>query len=67
MVEVNRTKVFAVTAVLPSNLNGMLTLAFEIKFTEEVTSILTLDWALARGKEASFVFRTKYSHFRRSL
>src|SRR5687768_6328292 len=66
-VEVNRTKVFAVTAVLPSNLNGMFTLTFEIKFAEEVASIFTLDWALARGEETSLVLRTKYSHFRSSL
>ena len=64
LVEVNRTKVFAVTAVLPSNLNGMFTQTFEIKFAEEVASVFTLDRALARCEEASFVLMTKYSHFR---
>ena len=47
-VEVNRTKVFAVTAVLPSNLNGMLPLTFEIKFAQQVAAIFALDLALAR-------------------
>jgi hypothetical protein len=67
LIEINRTKVFAVTAVLPSTLNGMLTLTFEIKVAEEMAPVFTLDWALARGKEASFMLRTKYSHIRSSL
>jgi hypothetical protein len=67
LVEVNRTKVFAVTAVLPSNLNGMFTQTFEIEFAKEVASILTFDRALPRREEASFVLRTKYSHLSSSL
>ena len=67
VVEVNRTKVFAVTAVLPSDLNGMLPLTFEIKLAQQVAAIFALDRALARGEEASFVLRTKYSHFSSSL
>jgi hypothetical protein len=32
-----------------------------------VTSIFTLDWALTRSEETSFVFRAKNSHIRGSL
>jgi hypothetical protein len=64
MVEIDRAKVFAVTAVLPSDLNGMFALTLEIKFAKEVAAVFTLDRALARREEASFVLMTKYSHFR---
>jgi hypothetical protein len=67
VVEIHRAEVFAVTAVLPPNLNGTFALAFEIKFAQEVAAILTLDWALPRSEEASFVLGTEYSHFRSSL
>jgi len=67
LVEINRTEVFAVAAVLPSNLNGLFSLAFEIKFAKQVAAVFTLDWALTRGEEASFVLGTEYSHFRSSL
>lgn len=66
-VEIDRAEVFAVTAELPSNFNGMIALAFEIELTKQVTAVFALDRALARSKKASFVLRTKYSHFRTPL
>ena len=66
-VKVDRTKVFAVAAVLPSDLNGGFAQTFEIKFAKQVDAILSFDRALARREEASFVLGTKYSHLRSSL
>lgn len=63
LVEIDRAKVFAVTTVLPSDLDGVLAQTLEIKFAQEVAAIFTLDRALARREEASFVLTTKYSHF----
>jgi len=66
-VEVDRAKVFAVTAILPSDLKGGFAQTFKIDFAKQVAAILTLNRALARCEEASFMLGTKYSHFRSSL
>src|SRR5215813_910706 len=70
LLEVNDTKVFAVAAVLPLKMNCRVAFAMlsrEIKLTEDVASVLALDWALSRRKEAALVFVTEYSHRRCSL
>ena len=58
---------FAVTAVLPGNLDWLPAFTYEIDRAEKVTAILTLDWTLTWSEESSFVFGTEYSHFRCSL
>ena len=58
---------FAVTTVLPLDLNWRSTLALEIKLAEEVAAVFTLDGTLPRGEKSSFVFRAEYSHFASSL
>ena len=63
LVEIDRTKVFAVTTVLPSDLDGVLTLTLEIKFAQEVASIFTLDRALPGSEKSFVVLATEYSHF----
>ena len=65
--EIDGAEMLAITAVLPANLTGKHGLAFEIDSAEEMPSILTLDWALARSEKSSFVLGTKNSHFRSSL
>ena len=67
MSEIDGAEMLAVAAVLPANLTGELGLAFEINGAEDMASILTFDWALARSEKSSFVFGTKYSHSRSSL
>ena len=67
MREIDGAEMLAVTAVLPANVGGNLSFTFEIDGTEDVTSVLTLNRALARSEKSSFVFRTKYSHSRSSL
>ena len=57
----------AVAAVLPKDLSGNAAFAFEVECAEDVTAILTLDWALPRSEKSSLVFGTEYSHFRCSL
>ena len=68
--KVDDTKVFTVAAVLPLKMECRVALAMlsrEIKFAEDMTSILALDWTLSWREEAAFVFMTEYSHCRRSL
>jgi hypothetical protein len=65
--EVHRAEVLAVAAVLPNGLGGDAAFAFKVDRAQDVTTIFTLDWALPRSEETSFVFWTKYSHFRGSL
>jgi hypothetical protein len=65
--EVDRAEVLAVAAVLPKDLGGNATFTFEVDVAEDVTTILTLDWALPRSEETALVFWTEYSHFRGSL
>jgi hypothetical protein len=59
--------VLAVAAVLPKHLGRSAAFALEVERAQDVTTILTLDRALPRSEETSFVFRTEYSHFRGSL
>jgi hypothetical protein len=59
--------VLAVAAVLPKGLLVNAAFAFEVECAEDVAAILTLDRALARSEESSFVLGTEYSHFRCSL
>jgi hypothetical protein len=65
--EVDRAEVLAVAAVLPKDLGRNAALTFEVDVAEDVTTILTLDWALPRSEETALVFWTEYSHFRGSL
>lgn len=67
LIEIYRTKMLAVAAVLPLDFKRKFCLTFEIQLAKYVTSILTLDGALPRSEESSFVFGTEYSHFRCSL
>jgi hypothetical protein len=59
--------VFAVATVLPLDLDGRSTLAFEIELAEEVAAVFTLNGTLPRSEKSSFVFRAEYSHFASSL
>jgi hypothetical protein len=67
LIEICGTEVLAVATVLPLDLDRGAGAAFEVDFAEHMAAILTLDGTLARSKEPSFVFWTKYSHFRSSL
>jgi hypothetical protein len=67
LVKIDRTEMFAVTAVLPLQLYRRRGLAFEIDGAEEVTAILTLDGTLSRSEKCSLMFGTEYSHVRCSL
>jgi hypothetical protein len=57
----------AVAAVLPKDFGRNAAFTFEVERAQDVTTILTLDWALPRSEETSFVFWTENSHFRGSL
>jgi hypothetical protein len=59
--------VLAVAAVLPKDLSRDAGFALEVECAEDMSSIFTLDGALARSEESSFVLGTEYSHFRCSL
>ena len=67
LVEVSGTEVFAVTAILPLQVDWRRGLTFEVDLAEKVSAVLTLDGVLSRCEESFFVFRTEYSHFRSSL
>ena len=66
LIEVDRSEVLAVAAVLPEGLRGA-TFTIEVKGAKDVASILTFDGVLARSEESSLVFGTKYCHVRCSL
>jgi hypothetical protein len=67
LIEIDRTEVFAVAAILPLQIDRGHSLTFEVDLAEKVTAILTLDGALSRSEKSSFVLGTEYSHFRGSL
>lgn len=70
VVEVDYAKVLAVTAVLPLKRKGRVAGAVfsrEVQFTNQMTSILTLDRTLSRCEEAALVLMAENSHFRCSL
>jgi len=70
LIKVNDRKMFAVAAVLPLKMKWRVAFAMlsrEIKLTEDVAPVFTLDGALSRREEAAFVFVTEYSHCRCSL
>jgi len=66
-VEVDETKMFAVTTVLPLKAKVRSAFTAEIEFTNKMTAVLTFDGVLARGKKAPLVFGTKDSHFCSSI
>jgi hypothetical protein len=67
LIEVDQGKMLTVAAVLPLQRERAVGLAREIQLAEDMAAILTLDRALARSEEASFVFGTENSHCRCSL
>ena len=67
LVKINRAEVFAITAVLPLDLDRRPALALEVDLAEEVAAVFTLNGTLPRGEKSSFVFGAEYSHFRSSL
>jgi hypothetical protein len=67
LVEVGGAEVFAIAAVLPLEFDRSVGLTFEVDLAEQMAAVLTLDRTLPRSEESSFVFGTKYSHFRSSL
>jgi hypothetical protein len=67
LVKINGAKVFAVTTVLPLQIDRRRSLALEIELAEKVSAILTLDGTLPGREESFFVLGTEYSHFRGSL
>jgi hypothetical protein len=67
LVKIDGTEVFAVTTVLPVQVDRRRGLALEIDLAEKVSAILTLDGTLPGGEESFFVLGAEYSHFRGSL
>jgi len=60
-------KMFAVAAVLPSQINWSFGRSVEVQLAQYVTFIFTLDGRLSWTEESSLMLGTKYSHFRYSL
>jgi hypothetical protein len=67
LIEIDRAEVFAVTAILPLQINWCGSPAFKINLTKKMTAVFTLDGTLSRGEKSSFVLGTEYSHVRSSL
>jgi hypothetical protein len=67
LVKIDGAEVFAVTTVLPLQVDGRHGLALEIDLAEQMSAILTLDWVLSRGEKSLFVLGTEYSHICGSL
>jgi hypothetical protein len=67
LIKIDGAEVFAVTAVLPLQIDRRSGLALEIDLAEKVSAILTLDGILPGREESFFVLGTEYSHFRSSL
>ena len=67
LLEIDWAEVFAVTAVLPQDVERRLAFALEIDLAEDVAAVFTPDRTLPRSEESSFVFGAKYSHFGSSL
>ena len=67
VLEIYGAEVFAVTAVLPQDVEQRLAFALKIDLAEDVAAVFTPDRTLPGSEESSFVFRAKYSHFGSSL
>src|SRR6476646_9334985 len=67
LVKIDGAEVFAVAAILPTNLDGKSGLTFKIDCAENVTAVFTFDRVLGRSDETATVFGAKYSHFGGSL
>ena len=67
LVKIDGAEVFAITTILPLQVDRGRRLALEIDLAEKVAAILTLNGTLSRSEKSSFVFGTKNSHVRSSL